>query len=255
MFLLCLLCHNRSACLWSRWIRFRWCRYYHTLLRWTLRRCSGRCSYPCSVLGRLVAMAFTGCSVSMGTTGTWWPSCPVWCCTVPGFTVWADVDGCCDTSRRSTATESTELMCAAILLLSLCRLLGLFDSSWEALFSCYACIQSCVFPTFEFRGILKLTNFYYSLLKVGVQFTPDQFFSPLFNRSRRTWSIDNQTSGSNQISRSYVHKMAAGTQFSPPVSPAFESPTGFMRMFTVTWLLCLHDFMLLVLLCLFVQKL
>jgi hypothetical protein len=125
---------------------------------------------PTAVSGRLVSTAFTGCCLY----GHHWDLVTI----LPhlmlystGFTVWTDVDGCGNTFRRSTTTESTELAWAAALLRSLCRLLyssevvlGLFDSSWDALFSCCGRLHLCILSTLEFRGILKVHRFLRLLL-------------------------------------------------------------------------------------------
>jgi hypothetical protein len=101
---------------------------------------------------------------------------------------------CGDTSRRSTATESTELACTAALLRSLCRLLYsakvvlvLFGSSWDALFSRCARLHFCIFSTFEFRGISKVQSFYYFLKTESLSY-PN--VTRLFSPSRCSRSID-----------------------------------------------------------------
>jgi hypothetical protein len=169
----------------------------------------------------------------MGTTGIWWPSCSVWCCTVPGFTVWADVDGCGDTSRRSTARvhgARVRHRSLALTLPSLVHLRGNLGFVWFVL----RCHFLLLYPSRLLHSLnnwisrnLKVHKFSRLLFEIWWSNLPRiNFFSHLLCRSRRACSIDTSNVGSVDISRSYAHKMTAVTQFSrhgyPPVTPALR---------------------------------
>jgi hypothetical protein len=122
-----------------------------------------------------------------------WPSCPVWCCTVPGFTVWADIDGCCDMSGRSVATLSTEVACAAALSAVSC---SPQRWSWACLirlgmyFSRVVLATTFAFSRLNLEAFWKFTNCHDYFLKVEGPVYPWSNFSRLFSRSLRPRLID-----------------------------------------------------------------
>jgi hypothetical protein len=145
--LLSLLCRNRSACFWFRRTLFRWCRCCHMLLRWMLRRCSGRCAWSLCSLGPASGNGVHGL---FSLHGHHWDLVTV----LPRLVLYSTrihCLSCGDTSRRYRAAESTDLACAAALMCSLCRLLysaavvlSLFESSWDALFSRCVRLKFCI---------------------------------------------------------------------------------------------------------------
>jgi hypothetical protein len=262
VFLFCLLCRNRSECLWSRRARFRWCRCCHTLLRWTLRRCSDRCTWCLCILGQASGNSVHGL---FSLHGHYWDLVTI----LPRLVVYSTRINCLSPGRRLRWHVSPFYsQCLRGLRSSRVRPLSCALSavsctpqpwSWACLiclwmpFSHVVLVFTFAFSQrLSFEAFWKFTNFHDYSLKVEDPVYPESFFR---FHSVNLFALDRSTpqrSGSVEISRSYGHKMAAGTQFSPPVSPAM---TGFVRMFTVTGLLCLHDGILFVSLCLFVQKL
>jgi hypothetical protein len=257
VFLLCLPCRDRSACLWSRRTRFRWCRCCHTLLWWTVRRYSDRCTWS---LCSLRLANGNGVHGLFSLHGHHWDLVTI----LPRLLLYSTRIHCLSRCRRLRWHVSpfyshrvhgaqVRLRSLALSLPSLALhsgVLGFFDSSRDVPF-----LLLCSSPLLNSLNVWISRHFgsWGSILRRVNIFRV--YLVDLIVPDR----LPPQTSGSVEISWSYAHKTAAGTQFSrhsfPTRLAGLEGPTGFLRMFTVTGLLYLHDGIIFVSLCLFVQKL